>query len=124
MEIRNEMQIMENDIFSKKGLTKKVIIGPSANSNEIVLRIMYLEPNCSNVYHSHPFPHIWKIENGQGIYIDKDRNEIKVKEGDYIFIDSDEPHCLKNDTDEPLKWLCFGSIVSETLNPSLFKKYE
>lgn len=113
MKILNEKQILDDDIISTNGKTKKLIIGPSINSNEIVLRIMSLEAKCSNLFHFHPFPHIWKIEKGEGIYIDKDKNEIKVKAGDFIFIDSDEPHCLKNDSDEPLEWLCFGTIESE-----------
>jgi len=120
MEIRNEEIIRDEDIISMKGITKKLIIGPSVNSNEIVLRIMNLDARCSNIYHSHPFPHIWKIEKGQGIYIDKDLNTIKVKPGDFIFIDSNEPHCLKNDTDEVLEWLCFGTIESEKIKPCMY----
>jgi quercetin dioxygenase-like cupin family protein len=124
MEIRNAKQINESDIISFKGVTKKMIIGPSINSNEIVLRIMILEPKSSNIYHSHPFPHIWKIEKGQGIYIDKDKNEIEVRPGDFIFINSDEPHCFKNVIDEPLEWLCFGTIESENIKPSSFKLHD
>ena len=121
MEIRNENQITGDDIISMMGITKKLIIGPSVNSNEIVLRIMYLEPKCSIMYHSHPFPHIWKIEKGKGIFIDKNKDEIVVNPGDFIFINSNEPHCLKNNSDELLEWLCFGTIISETTKPKSLK---
>jgi quercetin dioxygenase-like cupin family protein len=124
MEKRNEKQIMNSEIVLFNGVIKKLIIGPSVNSNEIVLRIMILEPRCSSLFHSHPFPHIWKIEKGQGIFIDKDKNEIKVSPGDFIFIDSEEPHRLKNETDETLEWLCFGTIESEETKPSSFKIHE
>ena len=119
MIITNEEQIKDNDIISLKGITRKLIIGPSNNSNEIVLRIMSLQPGSANVFHAHPFSHIWKIEKGQGIYIDKNKKEIKVKSGDFIFIESNEPHSLKNDTDEILQWLCFGTIESERIKPCI-----
>lgn len=124
MVIRTENQLDKSECVSFKGVTKKLIIGPSVNSNEIVLRIMQLDAGCANIYHSHPFPHIWKIEKGSGIYIDGNKNEAKIKTGDFIFVDQDEPHCLKNNTDEPLVWLCFGTIDSEKMNPLTFTPHE
>lgn len=71
MEKRNEKQILNSDIVSVNGVTKKLIIGPSVNSNEIVLRIMILEPGCSNLFHSHPFLISGKLRKDKELLLTK-----------------------------------------------------
>ncbi len=109
------------DIISRNGLTRKLVIGPSNGSNEIVLRVMNLDRGCATPLHSHPYPHIWKIEKGQGLLIDQNNKEISVTAGNYIFIKSNEPHSLRNNSENNLEYLCFGTIESENIKPCLLK---
>jgi Cupin domain. len=121
MEITDIDHVKDIDVISRNGLTRKLIIGPSIDSNEIVLRIMNLDRGCATPLHSHPFPHIWKIEKGQGLLVDQNNREVSVIAGNYIFIKSNEPHSLRNNSENNLEYLCFGTIDSENIKPCLIK---
>ena len=121
MEITDIDHVKDIDVASRNGLTRKLIIRPSINSHEIVLRVMNLDRGCATTLHLHPFPHIWKIEKGQGLLVDQNNREESVIAGNYIFIKSNEPHSLKNNSENNLEYLCFGTIDSENIKPSLIK---
>jgi quercetin dioxygenase-like cupin family protein len=94
-------------------VTKQVILGPEDGSEEIVLRYFSVAKGGATPYHSHDFPHLVKIEAGQGVAVDVDENESAVTAGDYVYVDSDEIHNFKDTGDEPFEFICIVPIRGE-----------
>ncbi len=113
MKIKRLDQIPLDQIIKLPGGKKSLVIGDYDGSNEIVLRLLSLEPNQSTPEHTHDFPHIWKIEQGHGLLKNNDGLEKEVKANDYVFIENNEIHSLKNIGETNLEWLCFGTAESE-----------
>jgi quercetin dioxygenase-like cupin family protein len=85
---------------------KQIVIGPDDGSQEIVMRYFSIEPGGTSPHHSHDFPHLVKIEAGNGIAIDTTGNEHQVQTGDYVYINDNETHQFKNTGSEPFNFIC------------------
>jgi len=85
---------------------KQIVIGPDDGSQEIVMRYFSIEPGGMTPHHSHDFPHLVKIEAGNGIAIDTTGNEHKLQTGDYVYINSNETHQFRNTGSEPFNFIC------------------
>lgn len=85
---------------------KQIVIGPDDGSQEIVLRYFSIAPDGNSPYHTHSFPHLVKIEAGEGIVKDSEGNRHPLKQGDYIYIDDGEEHQLVNTGSEPFEFIC------------------
>lgn len=118
MKIKTREQIPMQEIIDRHGTKKELAIGEYDGSKQIVLRILSLESNRFIPVHTHDFPHIWKIEKGTGILTDNDTIEHTVTEGQFIFINNNEKHGIRNIGDEKLEYLCFGTIDSEKIAPN------
>lgn len=113
MKIKRREQIPSDKITKLPGGKKTLVIGDYDGSNDIVLRLLSLEPNNSTPEHAHDFPHIWKIEQGQGVLKNDDGEEREVKPNDFVYIANNEKHSLRNTGNTNLEWLCFGTAESE-----------
>ena len=89
-----------------EGMTKQVVLGPKDVSEEIVMRYFSLEPGASSPRHTHDFPHLVHIHKGNGAAIDANGKEHALIEGDYIYIDDNELHSLKNTGSEHFDFTC------------------
>ena len=67
---------------------KQIVIGPDDDSREIVLRYFSLKPGGESPHHTHDFPHLVKIETGNGLVIDETGNEHQLQGGDYVYIET------------------------------------
>ena len=85
---------------------KQIVIGPDDGSKEIVMRYFSLEPGGASPHHSHDFPHLVKIEAGEGVAIDKNGNEHQVKQGDYVYINDNETHQFRNIGSKTFAFIC------------------
>jgi quercetin dioxygenase-like cupin family protein len=85
---------------------KQVVIGPDDGSQEIVMRYFSIEPGGTSPHHSHDFPHLVKIEAGNGIAIDTKGNEHQVQTGDYVYINDNETHQFRNTGSKPFHFIC------------------
>ena len=85
---------------------KRIVLGPDDGSHEIVLRYFSIEPGGVSPQHRHDFPHLVKIESGKGLVIGEMDNEYHLKPGDYVYIDSNEIHQLKNIGSKPFDFIC------------------
>jgi quercetin dioxygenase-like cupin family protein len=85
---------------------KQIVIGPDDGSLEIVLRYFSLEPGGESPHHSHDFPHLVKIETGNGLVIDEMGNEHQLQGGDYVYIDNNEAHSFRNSGSGPFDFIC------------------
>ena len=85
---------------------KQIVIGPDDGSHEIVMRYFSLEPGGASPHHSHDFPHLVKIEAGEGVAIDTNGNEHQVKQGDYVYINDNETHQFRNIGSKTFAFIC------------------
>lgn len=106
MIIKNLKDVPLTEMHGYEGVSKKIVIGPNDGSDEIVLRYFSLEPNGTTPYHTHDFPHLVKIETGNGIVTDESGLEHQLQKGDYVFIRDNEVHHFTNTGTEPLAFIC------------------
>jgi quercetin dioxygenase-like cupin family protein len=117
MKIKTREQIPEEQVVERHGLRKELVIGDYDGSDEIVLRVIRIDPGRFMPAHTHDFPHIWKIEKGIGMLSDNDGVEHQVSAGQFIFIPNNERHGMRNVGEETLEYLCFGTAESEAAAP-------
>ncbi len=106
MVIKRLEEVPFADSTGFEGVTKQVIIGPVDGSDEIALRYFTVEPGGKSPYHSHDFPHVVKVESGDGVLTDESGLEHPLKEGDYVFVGPNETHRFSNDGKEPFCFVC------------------
>jgi quercetin dioxygenase-like cupin family protein len=106
MIIKKLTDVPFTDVAGYDHVKKQIVIGPGDGSKEIVMRYFNIEPGGASPHHSHDFPHLVKIEAGNGIAIDKAGNEHQVKEGDYVYINDNEVHQFKNIGSTPFAFIC------------------
>ena len=95
--------------FELKGIEhvkKRIIIGPSDGSEEIVLRYFSLEPGGVTPHHAHGFPHLVKVEAGQGEVTDEKGASHQLQQGDYIYVKDNETHQFKNAGPGHFEFIC------------------
>lgn len=113
MVIKNANDIQYEDTTGFKGVKKQIFIGSVDGSKEIVMRYFSVEPGGATPYHKHDFPHLVKIEKGEGLVIDADGNEHRIGVGQLIYIHDNEVHGFKNIGTEPFDILCIVPIRGE-----------
>jgi len=105
----NIKRLSDAPAFDVSGIThvkKRIVLGPSDGSKEIVLRYFSLEPGGATPRHSHDFPHLLKIEAGNGLVLDENGKAHKLEQGDYIYIKDKETHQFKNTGTVPFEFIC------------------
>ena len=85
---------------------KQIVIGPDDGSQEIVLRYFSIESGGTSPHHTHDFPHLVKIEAGNGTVTDATGNEHHLQTGDYVYINNNEPHHFRNTGLETFDFIC------------------
>jgi len=113
MRIKKRDDVPFADTKGYAGVTKQVVLGPEDGSDELVLRYFAVAPGGATPYHSHDFPHLVKIEAGRGVAVDADGGEHPVVTGDYVYVDSNEVHNLKNTGGEPFEFVCIVPLRGE-----------
>lgn len=105
------MQIKRRDDVSPAasgyaGVTKQIVLGPGDGSDEIVLRYFSVAEGGATPWHTHDFPHLVKVEAGQGVAVGADGGESPVGPGDYVFVPSNEMHNFKNTGTGLFEFVC------------------
>lgn len=95
-------------------VTKRIVIGPDDGSDETVLRYFSLGPGGKSPYHRHDFPHLVRVEAGDGVLTDAEGNEHHLQAGDYVFVNQDETHNFKNAGEKPFDFICIVPKRGET----------
>ncbi len=108
MLIKNNLEVREDYVEEKgaKDVLKKILIGPEDGSDNIIMRYFKVLSNGNTPFHRHDHEHIVKVEKGQGVVISKDRKETIIKEGQSLFIGSNEEHQFKNPFPKTFEFLC------------------
>jgi len=106
MIIKRLNEVPSADMTGDGKISKQIVIGPDDGSREIVMRYFKVAPGGSSPHHSHGFPHLIKVEAGQGAVIDPEGNEHPIRPGDYVYVSDDQTHCFKNRGEEPFEFIC------------------
>jgi quercetin dioxygenase-like cupin family protein len=108
MIIKRLAHVPSTDMAGHGDISKQIVIGPDDESKEIVLRYFKVAPGGSSPYHDHDFPHLVKVEIGEGAVIDPEGNEHPVGPGDYVYVPNNEIRCFKNTHTgrESLEFIC------------------
>ncbi|MBN1348890.1 cupin domain-containing protein [candidate division KSB1 bacterium] len=106
MIIKHPADIRYEDMTGYKNVKKQILIGPADGSEEIVMRYFSVEPGGATPYHQHDFPHLVKIEKGQGVAIDADRREHPLSAGQLVYLHDNEIHGFKNTGSIPFDFIC------------------
>jgi len=94
------------ELEAYQNVTKRVVLGAADGSGEIALRHFSLGPGGASPYHTHPFPHLVRIEAGTGVIVDPDGAEHPLQPGDYIYVPDNERHNLRNTGPDPFDFIC------------------
>ncbi|MBI9035194.1 MAG: cupin domain-containing protein [Bacteroidales bacterium] len=106
MIIKKPQEVPFEDTSMYPGVKKQVFIGPKDGSEEIIMRHFSLDPGGATPYHNHPFPHVVKIEKGQGVLIDQDKNEYPLEPGQVAYVNDNEIHGFKNVGEGTFDFIC------------------
>lgn len=83
----------------------KVPIGAEQGWVDHVLRIIELEAEGHSPRHSHDWPHINYIIEGEGL-VHMDGKDYPVTGGGYAYIPANVEHQFLNTADSPLRFIC------------------
>jgi len=107
MIVSHEDQAIANVIDSPavKNAAMKVLIGAQEGWADHVMRIIELGPDGYSPKHSHPWPHINYMIEGNGVlYIEG--QEQAVQAGSYAYVPSDKEHQFRNAGDGMFRFIC------------------
>jgi quercetin dioxygenase-like cupin family protein len=94
------------DMSGYNNVTKQICIGPKDGSNEVVVRYFSVAPGGNTPYHDHGFPHLVKVEKGQGAAIDSEGKEHALSAGQFVYVADDEVHGFRNTGGEAFEFIC------------------
>jgi len=106
VKIKRRSDVPLADLQGYDNVKKQIVIGPDDGSQEIVLRYFSLKPGGASPYHTHNFPHLVKIETGNGTVTDATGDEHQLRTGDYVYINDNEVHQFRNTGSEPFDFIC------------------
>ena len=106
MIIKNLNDVPYADTSGYKGVTKQILIGPDDGSHEIIMRYFSVEPGGNTPSHEHGFPHLVRIEKGDGVVIDAQGNEHPLSAGQFVYVVDDEVHGFRNVGSDPFDFIC------------------
>jgi quercetin dioxygenase-like cupin family protein len=104
--LKHVSEVPVQAIEGLEGVSKQILIGKDDGSEEVVVRCFRLEPGSATLYHSHDFPHLVKVEEGEGVVIDADENEHPLHFGRLVYVPDNEEHSFKNTGMVPFVFLC------------------
>ncbi|MDH5783414.1 MAG: cupin domain-containing protein, partial [Candidatus Bathyarchaeota archaeon] len=106
MEIFNYQDIEAK--YAEEGALKlrvRWLITKEVGAENFAMRLFEMEPGGYSPFHSHPWEHEVFILEGEGLVVGE-RQERKFRDGDVIFIPSNEEHQFRNNGERTVKFLC------------------
>ena len=94
-----------------KGMNQRFIWTKADGCENFAMRLMEFEPYGYTSYHAHLEEHEFFVLEGEAIAVDAEGEEIKLHEGDTLYVPSDEPHQMKNAGGSPMRLLCMIPIL-------------
>ena len=81
------------------------LIGQEDAAPNFAMREFQVDPGGHTPRHHHPYEHEVYVVSGEGIVVEGD-SEHRISAGDVILVRPDEIHQFRNESGEPLRFLC------------------
>jgi len=95
--------VMTGDAVNAASMKK--LVGAEEGWDSHVMRVVELGEDGFSPKHTHPWPHINYIIEGEGVlFLNGKENPIKA--GSFAYVPSDELHQFRNTGTRPLKFIC------------------
>ncbi len=97
MIVSNEKNVkgIELDNVAYKNVIGKVLVSPETGWDDYVMRLFELKKDGYSADHSHDFPHIVYVLEGEGV-LHLDGKEMSIGSGNFAFIPNGARHQLLN----------------------------
>ncbi len=93
------------------GVVKREVITADDGAPHFCMRVFEVEPGSSTPSHSHPWEHEVFVLSGRGVAVGE-QGETQIAKDSVIFIPTNEHHCLVNNSNEPLRFICVIPLVT------------
>ncbi len=98
-----EKKVLSGDAL--KGVSKQTVIGPAEGWKDHVMRFFTLAPGGHTPRHSHPWPHINYVVDGEGTLFHKGETS-PISKGSVAYLPPDTEHQFRNTGDRDLVFMC------------------
>ncbi len=92
-----------------KNAAMKVLVGPDEGWKDHVMRIVELDEGGYSPAHSHPWPHINYMIEGEGILM-MDGVDNAVSAGSYAYVPANTYHQFKNASKGKFRFICIVPV--------------
>lgn len=101
----NEVTAMQADLPGVKDTAMRALVGPDQGWQDHVMRVLEVGEKGYTPKHSHPWPHINYMIEGDGVlYLDG--CEYNVAPGAYAYIPAGKEHQFRNAGSGPFRFIC------------------
>ena len=101
----NAVEQQPVDMPGSQGCHVRWLIGRPDDAPNFAMREFQVDPGGHTPRHFHPYEHEVYVVEGQGIIYEDDKPH-PISAGDVILVRPDEVHQFRNDSDQPLRFLC------------------
>jgi quercetin dioxygenase-like cupin family protein len=105
-----DVEAQDIPIEGARNATIRTIIGEKEGAKQFATRVVTLKKNGIIPLHSHPLVHEQVILKGKGAILTPD-GEREVCPGDFVFVQVNEVHGLKNLGDEDFELVCCINLI-------------
>jgi len=109
MQVINVYDVKEEQIEGVDKVTLRWVIDEKVGAKNFAMRYFVIEKGGETPLHSHDWEHEMFVVKGEG-YISDGKNKIKIKAGDAIFVEPNEPHHVINEDSPKLEIICLIPI--------------
>ena len=106
MVIKEAKEVPCEELPEYNGVSKGILLGPADGSGEIAMRHFSVAPGGTTPYHRHGFPHLVKVEGGEGVVVDAEGREHPLRASQLVYVHDDEQHCFRNTGTGPFDFIC------------------
>ena len=102
---RKDVKVDQLPMEGVKSATIQWLISKNEGAKDFAMRLVTLKKGGEIPLHSHHQIHEQYILKGRGVIFTKD-SEKELEPGDFVFVDADEAHGMKNTGDEDFEVIC------------------
>ena len=118
MKLFHYADIQAKDVETEsKNLKVRWLITKETGAPNFAMRLFEMDAGGHSPLHSHDWEHEVFILDGKGIVVEG-QEEKSFKTGDVIFIGANEKHQFKNNSKNPVKFLCLIPYKKELVDKS------
>ena len=105
MWVTNVYDVEEEKVEGVENVTIRWVIDEKVGAKNFAMRYFVIKQGGETPLHTHDWEHEMFVVKGEG-YISDGKNKTKIKAGDAIFVDSNEPHQVINEDSPTLEIIC------------------